>query len=157
MTMNGTALSVEGGEELAAALRALSEDVVVRLGNRAARAGTNLLKEAIVSAAPVGPGKAKLRRNKSGELVVMDYGHLRDNIKVRGIGKALRSDMNSGGYFEFSISAGHAFWGKFLEFGTVKMAARPFFRPAFDANSQAATDKVGDVLKAGITRARRKT
>jgi len=34
------------------------------------------------------------------------------------------------------------FYWRFVEFGTVKMAARPFLRPAFEARKQAAADKI---------------
>lgn len=35
---------------------------------------------------------------------------------------------------------GPAYYGKFLEFGTSKMAARPWLRPAFDQNTAAAIE-----------------
>lgn len=153
MTSNGTAIAVEGWEELQQALQALADEVVVKVGNQAARAGANYLKGQIVAATPVGPGTAKLRRNKRGTLVVMDYGHLRDNIRVRAAGKKSREGMNAAGYFEFSIDPGAAFWGKFLEFGTAKMAARPIWRPTFDAEAQNTVDVVGKRLEMAISRA----
>ena len=39
-----------------------------------------------------------------------------------------------------------AFYGQFIEYGTVKMAARPFLRPAYDAKKQAALDAAETVL-----------
>ena len=40
----------------------------------------------------------------------------------------------------YQISYNHkkAFYGRFLEFGTVKMAAKPFIRPAYDTKKAAA-------------------
>lgn len=147
---NGVSLSIGGGAELERRLKGLSEEVVKRLALRAARAGSRLMKDAIAAAAPLGPGKAKLRRTRSGDLVVADYGHLRDNIRMRLPSKRARSGAEAGGLFEFIITTGQAFWGRFLEEGTAKMAPRPWMRPAFDATADPATDRVGEVLKTGI-------
>lgn len=44
--------------------------------------------------------------------------------KESGDGKAV---------YRLSWNKTHAFYGRFLEFGTSKMAAKPFLRPAYDA------------------------
>lgn len=150
--MNGMAVSLDGWEELQTALHKLTEDAAIKSGNSAARAGANYLKTKIVEALPVGPGAPKYRRNRSGEIVMMDYGHLRDNVKVRAARKNARQSMNAEGYFEFTIDPGAAFWGKFLEFGTVNMAARPVWRPTFDAETEATVERVGEVLTRAIER-----
>lgn len=156
MAMNGIAVSLHGWEELGRALANLSEETAIKAGNSAARAGTNHIKTRIVEQIPLGPGKVKLRRNKRGDIAVMDYGHLRDNIKVRPARKRTRQAMNAGGYYEFTISPGAAFWGKFLEFGTVKMPATPIWRNTFDSETDAAVAKVGEVLLRAINRAARR-
>ena len=46
-----------------------------------------------------------------------------------------------------------AFYGRFVEFGTVKMAARPFMRPAFDTKKQAASQAFGTYLAFGLPQA----
>lgn len=150
--MNGMAFSLEGWEDLQRALHKLSEDTALRAGNNAARAGANYLKARIVENLPVGPGKPKLRRNKRGTIIETDYGHLRDNVKVRGAGRKARAAMNLAGEFEYTISPGAAFWGKFLEYGTVKMAARPVWRPTFDSETDATVNRVGEVLARNIAR-----
>lgn len=40
-----------------------------------------------------------------------------------------------------------AFYWRFIEFGTSKMAARPFMRPAFEASKQTARDAIKDKLR----------
>lgn len=40
-----------------------------------------------------------------------------------------------------------AFYGKYLEFGTSKMAARPWLRPAFDANKNRAKAIFAGIMK----------
>lgn len=41
-----------------------------------------------------------------------------------------------------------AFYGRFVEFGTSKMAAKPFLRPAYEAKKQAAAQKFSEVIEA---------
>lgn len=40
-----------------------------------------------------------------------------------------------------------AFYGRFLEYGTSKMAAQPFLRPGFEAKKKPAAAAVGDVIQ----------
>lgn len=39
------------------------------------------------------------------------------------------------------------FYGRFIEFGTSKMAASPFLRPSYEAKKQDASDAVADVIQ----------
>lgn len=48
--------------------------------------------------------------------------------------------------------ANKAFYGRFLEFGTVKMAARPFMRPAFDANARETPNRFGKAFWPAVAR-----
>ncbi|AQW29038.1 HK97-gp10 family putative phage morphogenesis protein [Ralstonia syzygii subsp. celebesensis] len=41
-----------------------------------------------------------------------------------------------------------AFYGRFVEFGTSKMAANPFLRPAYEAKKAAAAQKFSEVIEA---------
>lgn len=50
-------------------------------------------------------------------------------------------------------SLGDLFYAHFIEFGTVKMSARPFLRPAFDAGRQAALDRMTQTLRRRIEQA----
>ena len=53
----------------------------------------------------------------------------------RAIYQAYAQDESSAeaSYYCVSWSEYHAFYGQFPEFGTAKMAAQPFLRPAYDA------------------------
>jgi hypothetical protein len=53
---------------------------------------------------------------------------------------------------KFSVGVGRAFWGLFQELGTVKMAARPWMRPAFDAFAPLVIQNMAKLLGTGITR-----
>jgi HK97 gp10 family phage protein len=48
------------------------------------------------------------------------------------------------------------FYGYFWEFGTVKLTARPFMRPAFDAHQDESLARIGDSLGAEILKAAEK-
>jgi len=45
---------------------------------------------------------------------------------------------------------GEAYYWRFLEFGTAKMAAKPFLRPVFDANKKSAVDIIKERLGKSI-------
>ena len=119
-------MKVTGFKELGAALRALptsvSQPIVI-----------NALKEA-----------AEPMRVRMGQLAPREPGapDLADNI---GISVANRIGDVGGGRWEakhdqeFAVAVGPTksfFYGIFLEYGTVKMSARPFMRPAFDSTAQ---------------------
>jgi HK97 gp10 family phage protein len=46
-----------------------------------------------------------------------------------------------------------AYYWKYLEFGTSRMGARPFMRPAFEANKVDAAQRIADVLRTQIDKA----
>jgi HK97 gp10 family phage protein len=50
------------------------------------------------------------------------------------------------------LPGGDTFYWRFLEFGTKKLRARPFMRPAFAQQTQAATDATALELSAGLDR-----
>lgn len=58
-----------------------------------------------------------------------------------------RRNRRTGQTYEVS---GNAFYWRFIEFGTEKMKARPFLRPAFEAMYGAATETIITELKRGI-------
>ncbi|WP_250467630.1 HK97-gp10 family putative phage morphogenesis protein [Caballeronia sp. GAFFF2] len=48
-----------------------------------------------------------------------------------------------------------AYYGRFVEFGTSRAAAKPFLRPAFEAKKRAAADAVVEVIQNKAEEARR--
>lgn len=53
-------------------------------------------------------------------------------------------------------AAGDAFYWRFVEFGTAKMAATPFLRPGFESRKEQAVDTFKDSLGKGVARVVRK-
>lgn len=132
-----TTVKVEGFKELEKSLKALGDEATVA-GRRALRREGNMLRDALKEAAPYSGDDANTtkyrklkakkgkRRALAGLVRRVDYGHLRDNIRVRE--EKAKKDHT----IVMSVTTGWAFWGSFLEFGTRKMAARPWMRPTFD-------------------------
>ena len=154
-----TRVQVKGLRELGENLRALGEDVANRIGRAAMFAGSKIVKEQAIRNAE------NINRGGADATGLLSHGHyLADNIIVRRqrqktIGRlttqyavtvrhkgkivpALRKDQTN----PYGV-------GIFNEFGTVKMSAWPFMRPAFDSTKQAALDAVVERLKKRIDKA----
>lgn len=86
--------------------------------------------------------KAPVAKNPPG-YPTSKYGTLKDNIRV-----APAKKIRTG--FHAKASTGDAFWGLFLEFGTVKMKKKPWFLPAWDGVKMQSWDTLHRELKAGV-------
>lgn len=139
MPKQTVSLKLHGAKELEAALADLGKQVATRIGRKAVRDSARLLQRAMIEQAPYRPGE---RAGRSGQ-----YGHLRDNLKVKAV-KAQKP-----GLLLYRVTTGDAFWGNFLEFGTVRMAARPWARPTVDAQKGNIVDLQIGTLSLGIERA----
>lgn len=95
-------------------------------------------------------------------LVPVDSGNLRDSITV--------SDERLGGAFKMDSGLGSrsvqvfigprtrggrpdGFYGHMVEFGTVKMAAQPFMRPAFDSTEGQVRSRIASELQMQVSKA----
>lgn len=111
---------IEGLTELHAALSKLPEKVERKVLRSMVQAGGQVVVKAARQNVPVDSGELKkgiVRRSKKGKKVA--------------------------GQVEVSVGPStDVFYGRFLEFGTAHIAARPFLRPAFDDNYQAIIDAI---------------
>lgn len=135
---NMTTSRVTGLKEARAALRKLPDRVQKRVMSGAVRAGATVIRSEVKRAAPVGG-----EPSKAAEM----YGRLKDNLRVI----KLKRNIPKGSAM-YRVDTGNAFWGYMLEFGTVLMAARPWFRPAVDGGYAKAVNKIKERLAAGIER-----
>lgn len=71
------------------------------------------------------------------------------SIAVRGTKKAKVTKVRRTKAGKYVAAAGPAITARFLEFGTSKMAARPWLRPAAEQGAQEAVD----AIKAGLVKA----
>lgn len=127
-------VKLEGVAELKRALEELGKEVSTRIGRRANRAAAKVVEKAVVAAAPVGRDPAS------------KYGRLRDNIRIT------KRKTTKATEIRHIVHTGNAFWGRYLEFGTVKMSATPFFRRAWEGVQNEAVATQITVLRAGIER-----
>jgi HK97 gp10 family phage protein len=116
---------IEGLEELDKAVRKLPQNVQKRVLKGALRAGGRVI---------VKSAKQKVRK-KTGTLrksIHLKTGKSRDGAKV------------------FVATKPEAFYSHMVEFGTSKMQARPFLRPAFDETQEEVIKAIGAALAKGI-------
>ncbi|WP_375577108.1 HK97-gp10 family putative phage morphogenesis protein [Paracidovorax oryzae] len=113
----------------------------------AAQAGAQVFYDEVRKRAPVS-GKA---HSTKGKKQTYQPGNLRDSIY-----QAFMREQSGEGSARYRISwnGREAFYARFVEFGTSKMAARPFLRPAYDAVRdaavQAARQTMRERLRAGM-------
>lgn len=143
-------VKVQGLNQLAKRISQLDNRVSGRIGRKATAAGARIIRDEAKSNVPV------------------DTGQLKDNIvvkKLRGpkgkfnygvglIAKEYKRTNNKTnrrkGIVGQSYWRNNAYYGYMVEFGTVKMQAQPFLRPAFEAKKTAAAERIEDVLKTEI-------
>nr|WP_207794467.1 HK97-gp10 family putative phage morphogenesis protein [Clostridium botulinum] len=93
---------------------------------------------------------------KAGELIVEEAknnvpfrkGKLKEGLKVSGVRK-----KNGNKFVLAGIQKGDnskIFYGKFLEFGTSKMKARPFMGPAYESKKEEAKEVIKEELRKGL-------
>lgn len=123
-------LHVEGGDKLARELRGLSNRVNRHVQRDALAAGGELIRSQAAARAPRAPGAPDLA----------------DHITI----STARPDDGSVG-----VAIGPArgfYYGGFLEFGTVRQAAQPFLRPAWDSEGPRALKVIAAELWAALLR-----
>lgn len=130
---------IQGLAELRPRLLAIPDKMLKRILQPSLRIAANVVKDREV------------------ELVPVDTGAARDSIKVvarRGTPTRVVFNVVAGGDLSAAKQAKHGirspYYVVFLEFGTVKMRAQPFARPAFEQEAPVAVDMfviaVGDRL-----------
>lgn len=144
--------NITGAAELRAGLLSLGDEVATRVGQAANNRAAKVAAAAVRARAPVSdvPNGATYQRKTNSGSTTVYHRKIRDEIKVR------KQKARKQGYVVSLITTGLAFHSKFVEFGTVKMAARPFMRPALDASTAAVFQAQQDELSKGITRAAKK-
>jgi HK97 gp10 family phage protein len=145
---------IEGLRELGEAMRALSADIALKVSGQATAAGAKIIKTAavrnVVSSPSVETGSLRdaiiTKKVPKGQLAGETAAHI---VTIRGRGKPANKKGQK------IARAPHAHFVEFgtkTEFGTVRMPAEPFLRPAFDQNKKAAADAIVDKLRARIAK-----
>lgn len=109
-------------------LQALSKAENRRVLNKATRAGANVVRDEAKKRAPRKTGK--LKKN----IVTLSHKSPGPNAAVSGV--HIRGRNPRTGNSDNTMKAdnpNNSFYWRFLEYGTSKMSARPFIRPAYEA------------------------
>lgn len=131
-------VTVENGDALKDALNSLEEIASESVLRQAAVAGARVIHAEVRLRAPVDLG---IYEGKQGP---HPPGFLRSHIII-----AYDEQLSVPGKLASYIVtwSKEAFYGRFLEYGTSKMAAKPFLRPGFEAKKKAAAAAVGEVIQ----------
>lgn len=141
-------MNLTGFREMAAKMRELGPRVARNTLRRATSSGAAVIRNDVRARAPTDTGEMKRdiqikrSRDTNGEMSAKYAVYVRVGAKSRLSGRARNVAKDS-------------FYWIFNEFGTAKMAANPFMRPAFEAQKQAAVNKIGETLDEGIQKAAR--
>jgi len=137
--------TVVGLKELQAALKELPDRIAKNVLRGAVNAGASIIKKDAVARAPVFTGPVSAGHPPPGTLkraiVQKQIKELSSQTKqtfyvtVRR-GKQYRNQGKKGNLSQ------DAWYAKFVEFGTSKMPARPFLRPAFEAKKNEAIEAI---------------
>lgn len=135
-----------GADELNSAIQRLPRELADKVYLQALRKGANLVRDKAKERAPYGRdfSKRAFTRSKKGTSRTELF-KLRDQVKVT-------VTLKTGVSFAMAVHIGAAYWGMFQEFGTSKMSAHPWFRPAWDASGEDALTIIGESLGKGIER-----
>lgn len=137
-------VKVEGLRELGERMKGLSEDMNNRIARAATAAGAVVIRDAAKQKAPVRTGNLKkniiVKRLPKGESSLTS-----EHIVTVRKGKLTKKQQASG--------LNDAFYAQFVEYGTAKMPAQPFLRPAYDQNKEKAVQAIKDRISKRLTKA----
>lgn len=125
-------VEIKGLEELIKKLTSIPNKLEKKVIRSAVRQGANVIK------------------SKAQEYVPVDKGELKKSIKVSGARSkpgVIAFRIRPVGSKKKGISV---FYGRFQEFGTSKMAAQPFMRPAYDEAGDDVINVVIDTIKSKL-------
>lgn len=131
-------VELHGFDELARKLSEFSDSVAKRLAKSSLKRAMKPVLETAQSLCPVSEDGSHGN----------PPGYLRDSLTVStasGKGKITARVQSKKGAFEPG-----KYYGGYLEYGTCKMAARPFLRPALDQNKQVCLDLLAAEIRAAI-------
>ncbi len=146
--MTDISFTLTGLNELAQQLQHLPDKLAGKILDRAVGAGARLIRDEVKARAPVDTGAlrsqifCKREHHDSAFESIYVVGvrngvaHYANNVRNRRMNRAGQTYNN----------AGATYYWRFLEFGTRKMAAHPFLRPAFDAKNNEAVKVITETL-----------
>lgn len=142
-----TSVKVLGLRELGLKMQGLSNEVNLKISRAAVQAGAKIIKDLVVSKAPIAPEPYEI------EGVKIQPRNIQRNVVTRRVKDspltaetvvAIRGKKKNG--FASRVAA-------LQEFGTVKMPPQAFMRPAYDQGKQPAVEAIKKRLTSRIAKA----
>ena len=153
--MSEITMEIEGLKELDALLRKLPERVAGNALAAAVASGARVIRDDAIARAPVDTGamQAQIYTKRVRASNAFERTSI---VGVRG-GKAKyannKRNRQQGRAGKEYANGGKTYYWRFVEFGTSKMAAHPFLRPAFDAKQNEAVKAITERLDERIQKA----
>lgn len=122
-------ISLNGVQEILDKLQQIGANVG-KLENKALKNAAEPVLDDAKSNVPVNTGKLKEG---------LDISNIKKKDGVKYVNVGITKSDNS-----------EIFYGKFIEFGTSKMPARPFLQPAFEKNKNTVKNIIADTLREGL-------
>lgn len=146
-----TRIEIKGLRELGEAMKALGDDIGLKIARSATNAGAQVIKRRAKELAPVAPEPYEI------EGVVVQPGNIGKNIVVKRL-KRNQTQLTSEHVVTVRGKAKYGYAsrvGALQEFGTVHHPAQPFMRPAFEQEKGFAVQKMRETLKRRIDKAQK--
>ncbi|EPJ3801829.1 HK97-gp10 family putative phage morphogenesis protein [Morganella morganii] len=144
---------ISGLSELSRKMQELGRKVSGNISRRAMNNGADVLKKEIRQRVPVlektTPRRRRgtVKRNIRSKTRLRRNGQVKTRIWVKSLpGKKVKAFKQATGK-SAALNPDDPFYWWFVEFGTSKMAAKPFMRPGFEAKKEAAAEAVVRTLK----------
>lgn len=161
--MAKTSVQLQGLDGLLDALKALPKEIGAKGGGPARVAlakATRIIRDQAIANAPRDTGLLQeniiMHRDRKPHLAgAAEHYSVGVRRKSRRYANTKRN-KGKGRVGKTYFVDGTAYYWMFLEFGTEKMAARPFMRPAFESRKEEAMATIVTELRAGLDRAARK-
>ena len=139
-------IKIEGLQQLGERMRKLSSDVALKTSRAATNAAAQVIKK---------KAKANITASPS-----VRTGRLRDAVIVKKVPKSQEQytsehlvTVRGRGKKGTKAATNSAPYAHFLEWGTIKMPAEPFLRPAMDSGKDEALKAMADKLRQRIEKA----
>lgn len=145
--------SESGLRELQAALKQLPDNIARNVLRGAVNAGATVFRKEAQSKAPVYTGPVSQGHPPPGTLrrsIVQKQIKERSSLLNQVFYVAVRKGKQYQKQGKKGNKSQDAYYARFVEFGTSRMPARPFMRPAFEGKKQEATQAIKDYLAARI-------
>lgn len=145
--------NIAGLKELQAALKELPDRIAKNVLRGSVSAGAAVIRKETVNRAPVYSGDVSKGHPPPGTLKRAIYQKQISELSSK-LTQVFYVGVRKGKKFRVQGKKGDksqdAYYAKFVEFGTSKMTARPFMRPAFEAKKEAAVDAIKAYLETRI-------